>query len=153
MRNSKEKSYLVPELVLVRKNIPAKPIRVRTPLQAHRVLMSMWDKDSLWVEEHFAILLIDAQLNVIGYKCISQGTRDKVDVYIDKICRYALVCNAHSVILAHNHPTNIPIASVQDEITTMKIRIALRSFQIEVDDHLILGGTEHFTSMKQSGNW
>jgi DNA repair protein RadC len=148
MRNRKEECYLVPELVLVRKNIPTNPVKVSTSHQAHRVFLSMWERESLHVEEHFCILLLDRNRTVIGFRRVAQGSINRVDVDITKIVKLALVANADSVIIAHNHPSDIPLPSAADKVFTVNLRLALQQFEIQLADHLILWGTELYTSFK-----
>lgn len=53
----------------------------------------------------------------------------------------ALVANAASVILAHNHPSGVAEASRADRMLTDALKSALATVDIAVLDHLIVAGS------------
>lgn len=89
--------------------------------------------------EHAMILLLDAQNRLIREFMIGQGTIDEVTIYPREIVRISLIYQAHSVILAHNHPSGDPSPSAQDDLLTKLVTEALSTMRIVLHDHIIVG--------------
>ncbi len=101
-------------------------------------------------EEVLAVVCLDSQNAVKHKEIISRGTIDRVDVSIRKIAETSFNVNARYIVLCHNHPSGIPHPSQEDiEITDLVVK-ALKPFDIEVFDHIIVGG-ESFSSMADIG--
>lgn len=81
---------------------------------------------------------------------VDEGTVDHVPVYPREIARKALVLGASSVILAHNHPSGDPTPSSSDVAMTKQVVEALRTLDINVHDHLIVGA-DRTVSLRQLG--
>ena len=60
----------------------------------------------------------------------------------------ALKCNAHFVIIMHNHPTGDPTPSNDDIAVTERFAKAGKILGIELLDHIIFGDNV-FTSFKK----
>ena len=80
-----------------------------------------------------------------GYFKISQGgiTWTLVDIRI--VAKYAIENLATGVILAHNHPSGELMPSEADRQITKKIKDALKMFDIQVMDHLILTEQSYYS--------
>jgi DNA repair protein RadC len=92
--------------------------------------------------EVFAVLFLDAQHCVISYDEMFQGTLSQTSVYPREVLRRAMTLNAHSVILAHNHPSGTPEPSRADEIITKSLQSTLALADVRVLDHFIVGGAQ-----------
>ena len=79
-----------------------------------------------------------------------EGTIDESSLYPREIVREALMHNAFSVLLAHNHPGGIALPSPEDIATTSAIKAALQPMGIVLMDHIIVAGEESI-SMALSG--
>ena len=81
------------------------------------------------VEEAW-IVLMNRNYKLIDYKCISHGgiTETAVDVRI--IIKEALLKNATVVALCHNHPSNNPRPSRDDDRLTEKVKNACDTMRI-----------------------
>ena len=64
--------------------------------------------------------------------------------------REALVRNASSIILAHNHPSGDPTPSRQDIEMTARISEAGTMLGIEIFDHIVIGH-DSFISLAEKG--
>ena len=51
--------------------------------------------------------------------------------------------NASMVVLAHNHPSGLPIPSSDDLSTTQEILRAFRSLEIRLLAHIIVAGDQY----------
>ncbi|MDH5692190.1 MAG: hypothetical protein OEZ47_03715, partial [Gammaproteobacteria bacterium] len=68
-----------------------------------------------------------------------RGTIDGASVYPREVVKRALALNAAAVIFAHNHPSGVAEPSQADELITAKLIRALRTVDIRVLDHFIVG--------------
>jgi PAS domain S-box-containing protein len=97
--------------------------------------------------EKFIVVFLDANRKIIAYDELAQGTSNEVVVYPQEVVKTALLTNATSIILVHNHPSGESGPSPQDIEITSNILNACRMFNIELLDHVIIG-KEGFFSFK-----
>jgi DNA repair protein RadC len=91
-------------------------------------------------QEVFACLFLNSKNQLIEYKELFFGTINCAPVYPRIVVQKALEFNASAVILAHNHPSGDPSPSNSDVQLTHHLRTVLRYIDIEVLDHIIIGG-------------
>ena len=91
-------------------------------------------------KEHFALILLNNQNQVIGFEDIARGTIDSASVYPREVVKTVLDHNAAAVILAHNHPSGDPEPSQADILLTRRLKEALALVDVRVLDHIIVGG-------------
>lgn len=101
--------------------------------------------DDLTIYESFFLILLNSQNNTIGYAKISQGgiSGTVVDPLI--IAKYAIDTMAKGVILVHNHPSGNENPSKADKKATKQIKKALKLFNCNVIDHLIITEESFFS--------
>ena len=102
-------------------------------------------------KEHFFVICLNAQCQVVGSQLISVGTLAEVSAYPRSIVTAAINCNAHSVLLCHNHPGGTCSPSPEDISSTLKIQKLLNALNILVLDHIIVAGSNTY-SMIQHGD-
>ena len=100
--------------------------------------------------ELFGVLFLDTQHGIIAFEELFQGTIDACQVYVRIIAQKAMMHNARSVILVHNHPSMQAEPSAADKAITLRIKAALGLVEVTVLDHLIVAGN-NFTSFAESG--
>jgi DNA repair protein RadC len=93
------------------------------------------------VREEFGVLYLDAQHRLIEFRIEFVGTLTQTSVYPREIVKTALMLNAASVVLAHNHPSGNPEPSRADEMLTSTLKTALALVDVRVLDHMIVGDT------------
>lgn len=98
------------------------------------------------------LLCLDAKCGVLGCKMVGEGSVNSASVPVRKIVEMALAANATSVVLAHNHPSGVAVASDEDKQTTQRLAAALNMMDIELVDHLVIADDD-FISMRQSGDY
>lgn len=101
-------------------------------------------------DEVVYILCMDAKCKLLTCQLLFRGSVNSAHVSIRKIVETALVANATSVILAHNHTSGIAIPSEDDERTTQKIRQALELVGIILSDHIVVADDD-YVSMADNG--
>ena len=103
-----------------------------------------------WHNEKFGFMALDTQNNLVGLHIVSEGTLNETSIYPREIAIRALLNNANTVILFHNHPGQSTKPSQSDITATKLIEKALETLQIKLLDHIILT-TENHTSFAESG--
>ena len=102
------------------------------------------------LEEYLYMVSMDAGNKVLACSEVAQGAVDSVNVNTRKILATALEKRASKIVLAHNHPSGILIPSPADIAITRELQEALKVFEIELMDHIIVGDGECF-SMRCGG--
>jgi DNA repair protein RadC len=95
--------------------------------------------------EEFWMLLLNRANKVIKMESISKGGISGTVVDVRLVSKSAIEHNSSSVILAHNHPSGNLKPSEQDIAITKKIKEALKLFDINLFDHLIIGEKQYFS--------
>ena len=75
----------------------------------------VYDEETIGYRETFKVLLLNNANKIIGYTTISDGGLTSTIVDVRVIIQTALVCNATSIIITHNHPSGNPHPSGQDD--------------------------------------
>lgn len=94
-----------------------------------------------WQKEVFVVFYLDASQSIISREIVSVGILDASLIHPREVFRSAIVRNAHSIIVAHNHPSGEVAPSKSDIETTKHLQKAGDLIGIKVLDHLIF--TKH----------
>jgi len=100
--------------------------------------------------EHFIALFLDSRSEVIGINTVSIGTLTESLVHPREVFKGAILANAASIIIAHNHPSGDHFPSEADLAVTAKLKESGRILGIPLEDHVVIG-RDAFTSFKQEG--
>ena len=100
--------------------------------------------------EHFIAIFLDSRSAVIGMHTVSVGTLTESLVHLREVFKGAILANAASIIVAHNHPSGEPLPSEADLGVTTKLTESGRLLGIPLEDHVVIG-PEGFTSFRQAG--
>lgn len=101
--------------------------------------------------EHFYVIALNAQCQVLGKRRISEGSLSEVSAYPRSVVETAINYNAHSILLAHNHPGGTCAPSREDISSTVQLQRVLSALNILVLDHIIVAGANTY-SMIQHGD-
>lgn len=101
-------------------------------------------------QEVFMVLYLDSQNQLIKDEVLFYGTINAASVYPREVVKAALRNNAAALILAHNHPSGVAEPSQADKLITTKLQQALALIDINVLDHIIVGG-ENCVSFAERG--
>lgn len=96
-------------------------------------------------QEIFAVLFLNRANRIITLETISEGgiTGTVVDIRI--IMKKAVLHDAVSIVLCHNHPSGNLEPSRADQLITQKIREAAALFDIRLLDHIIVSIDGHYS--------
>jgi DNA repair protein RadC len=89
--------------------------------------------------EVLVVLCLSTKRRVIGFNVVSRGTLDQALAFPREVFRAALLSNAASIILAHNHPSGDPTPSPADRLLTARLVSAGEILGIPLDDHFVVG--------------
>lgn len=113
-------------------------IKITTVNKAFEVLLSLWDLDTLELQEEFKVLLLNRANEVLGIYPLSKGGITGTVVDSRLIFAVALKCNATGIILCHNHPSGNLKPSDADITLTRSIKKCADFLDISLIDHLII---------------
>jgi|BioPla2DNA2_1021312.scaffolds.fasta_scaffold08839_3 DNA repair protein RadC len=95
--------------------------------------------------EEVHILCLDSDKKLLATRLISEGIANQAEINVRRAVEESLRFGSVSVILAHNHPGGSAEPSFEDEETTRKLKDALGLLGIELSDHIIIAGDEHYS--------
>lgn len=90
--------------------------------------------------EHVCVVNLDTKNRPINFSVVSIGSVNQSLMPMSNIFKTALLCNATSIMLFHNHPSGDVKPSKEDVSVTEKICNASHIMEIPVLDHIIVGG-------------
>jgi hypothetical protein len=138
------------ESIFTRRRI-AKPLGVvRSPQDAGAVLRAYLCADEA-DQEHVVVALLNIKHVVIGVVTVYIGNASGAPVRVGEVFRDAVRLNASAVVVAHNHPSGDPAPSADDLALTRGLAAAGRLLDIELLDHIILGGDGRSASLRALG--
>jgi DNA repair protein RadC len=131
--------------ISVKENDTAEPIR--SPEDIHRMFgPKLRDKK----QEEFVVVSLSSANKVIRDRTITKGLLNSSLTHPREVFREAILENAASVILLHNHPSGNLEPSREDIAVTKQIVEAGKIIGIPVHDHIIIAG-DACTSMMERG--
>lgn len=135
---------MITSLRIVRSGSPSRRF-IRSAEDAYRVLRPLargLDR------EHFWRLDLDSRRRLIGCELVAIGTLDAALVHMREVFKGALLNNAHSVIVGHNHPSRDARPSVEDRRITRQLQLAGCLLGVELADHVIATDDRYFSFKK-----
>ena len=84
------------------------------------------------------MVFLDKANHITGYHVLSVGNAEQCCISPKDVVRAALIANAHSVILSHNHPSGNIRPGVSDIEMTKKVKDALTVVGLTLLDHIII---------------
>jgi DNA repair protein RadC len=89
-------------------------------------------------EENMAVVTLDGANHIIDKHLVSKGIADRVHVHPREILRHAILDNAVSIIIAHNHPSGNSEPSEDDIAVTRAMVAACHIMKIPCLDHIVI---------------
>ncbi len=93
--------------------------------------------------EHVRLLFLDQKNHLIKDEAIHGGGVSTVPVDPRQIVKRAIILDAQSIILAHNHPSGDPSPSAADVDLTLDLKRCAHTLGLRLLDHLIIGRSGH----------
>ena len=118
--------------------------QLNNPYAVSCMLNEIFDMENL-CEEHFVMLALDTKLKVVGAFDIHAGTSKSSPVSAKSVFTRAMLCNANSIIVAHNHPSGDTHPSRDDVNITRTLEKAGEILDIKLQDHIIIGEDDYYS--------
>ena len=96
-------------------------------------------------QEQFFVIYLNARNAIIKSEVLYKGNKNSANVSIDEILRKALLVKANSILVAHNHPSDVSEPSGADIDLTDKLSRACRLMSIPLIDHIIVSKSSYFS--------
>lgn len=120
---------------------------IRSPEDAYDLLKSfIEDRD----REHFVVIALDTKNQPVSINVCHIGSLNASIVHPREVMKPAILSNAASIIVGHNHPSGKVEPSSEDVEVTKRIVEVGKIIGIEVLDHIIVGD-DTFVSLKEKG--
>ncbi len=95
--------------------------------------------------EQFVVCFLNGQHRVLTTETLFTGSITTSAVYPREVVQRIMDLGAAAVMLAHNHPSGEITPSSCDRAVTKKLETALGAIDVEVLDHIIVGGAGYFS--------
>jgi DNA repair protein RadC len=113
-----------------------------SPQATHRYLQAQL-RDRPY--EVFCCLYLDSRQRLIAFEELFRGTVDCAQVHPREVLRQALLHNATSLIVAHNHPSGALEPSPADDFITGRLKDLLALMDVRLADHIIVGDSRCYS--------
>ncbi len=88
--------------------------------------------------EVFAALFLDQHHRLLDARQLWRGTLTHTAVYPRELVKLALDLHAAALVVAHNHPSGVAVASIDDRLLTARLKEALATVDVRLIDHFIV---------------
>ena len=103
--------------------------------------------------ELFCIVNLQADLTPINMNIVSVGSLNEALINPREIFKSAILSNAHSMMLIHNHPSGNLTPSTSDIQTTARMQELGEWMGISLVDHIITGRNGNYYSFRDKGEF
>ena len=121
-----------------------KPV-INSPETAYELSFSIWPHGTMELHEMFVVVLLNASKKALGWYKVSSGGICSTVVDVPKVFQPALLGNAYSILVLHNHPSGNLRPSRSDIRLTERLSEAGKILGIPLDDHLILTSYDYYS--------
>ena len=138
----------VVQVKLVReRSISYKERQIRSSKDAYSIIFDfLGDVD----REHFIVLCLDVKNQPTCIQTVHIGSLNSSIVHPREILKSAILSNSASIIVAHNHPSEITQPSNEDIEVTKRLEKAAHILGISLLDHLVIS-SKGYSSLKEEG--
>ncbi len=120
------------------------PTRLDDPWKIISYADSILNFDGM-TKENFVLVPVDTKLKPLGVFVLTTGTINASLVSTRDVFQAALLYNAASIFVLHNHPSGDPSPSRQDKGITKKLIDAGKLMEIPLVDHVIVGENKYYS--------
>jgi len=144
-----EKMYEIQQIKQVIKEVEGSEKHiVRSPIDAALVAAEIiGDED----REVFLVMCLNTKNRIVAVHRCHVGSLAASIVHPREVFKSAILNNAMSIIVSHQHPSGDTTPSREDIEVTRRLIEAGKVLGIEVLDHLIVNAHAEFTSLKEKG--
>jgi DNA repair protein RadC len=114
----------------------ATSLQMDAPYRVAHLMRSLYGDSPV---ENFAVFHLNARNAVTSVAHVTTGIVNASIVHPREVYRAAIIGNAVSIIIAHNHPSGDPLPSHEDREVTKMLKKAGEVVGISLLDHVIVG--------------
>lgn len=118
--------------------------KVNSPEKAYQAFEVIFNLSSRPAES-FVLLGLDAKLGIVGAFEVSTGAINYAVADARAIFQRLFLCNAHSFMVAHNHPSGDCQPSMEDNRLTLNLKGAGKLLGIELREHIVIGDDSYYS--------
>lgn len=118
-----------------------------SPLDAYQFIRGILENCD---REEFLVVMLDCRNRVIGVNRISIGSINASIAHPREVFKAAILSNASTIMLSHNHPSGDPSPSAEDLALTTRLKQGAELLGIPIIDHVIVGD-ERYISLSERG--
>lgn len=96
-----------------------------------------------------AVCCLNGRNKILAFNLVHMGSVSESIASTSQILKPAILINATSIIMMHNHPSGDPMPSREDNAITKKLKIAGQHLDIQLLDHIIFGDDSYFSMADQ----
>ena len=118
--------------------------QISSPDSAVKVINAVLDLEDE-AQEVLGVLFLDTKNKVTGITEVTRGSLNTSIVHPREVFKAAILHNAASIILFHNHPSGDSAPSNEDRAVTKRIKETGKILDIPLLDHIVIGNGEHYS--------
>lgn len=120
---------------------------IRSPEDGYNLLHQfLGDAD----RENFLVIAVDTKNQPVNISICHTGSLNASIVHPREVMKTAILSNAASILVGHNHPSGDPTPSNEDIQVTKRLVEAGKLMGIDILDHIVMGD-DSFVSLKEKG--
>ncbi|NLW56167.1 MAG: DNA repair protein RadC [Firmicutes bacterium] len=127
-------------------NFHSKTKKINTPIDAAKVIQDYLRGAD---REHFITLALDTKNRIVNIHTVSIGTLNSSLVHPREVFKSAIITNAASIIIAHNHPSGECYPSAEDLEITRRLIDAGSLLGIPVLDSIIVSDDSYLVNQRR----
>ena len=149
--NKESRKQSIPEIDIVIKRDKkfASYPKITSSATAVEVFRLFWDSERIEVQELLYVALLNRQNKVTSIYYHSKGAIGSTTLDVEIISAVAVKSLATGVIIAHNHPSGTLEFSKADEKVSGKLKSALKLFDIDLLDSLVITKDKYISMMDE----
>ncbi|MEH6908523.1 JAB domain-containing protein [Neobacillus drentensis] len=129
-------------------SVPFALYQIRSPEDAQKLAAAhIADED----REVFLVMMLNTKNQVVGLHRAHVGSLNASIVHPREVMKCAILNNAASIIVSHQHPSGDPTPSKEDIEVTRRLAEAGKIIGVDVLDHVIVTHTGKHVSLKEKG--
>lgn len=133
------------EINLKYKPTKAHCLKITSSRDAYKVLLELWNSNTIELFEEFKVLLLNNSNYVIGFFTVSRGGITSTLIDLRLLFATILKSGATGIICSHNHPSGSLSPSTADKNIYKKIKEIATFHDISVLDNLIVTPEGYFS--------
>jgi DNA repair protein RadC len=124
--------------------------KISSPSDCYYAIVEIFQPEAE-AEEVLQMLTLDTKNKITGAFTISRGSLNSSIVHPREVFKRAILNNAASIIITHNHPSGDPQPSNEDISITKRLMECSKILGIDILDHIITGDRGYYKSLKEMG--